>query len=108
MSDNLLAALSILVIAAVTLIIRSLPFVAFGGKKRVPDIVNYLGKYLVPTIIIILVVFCVKDTHFLKYPYGLPELISIVFIVIMQSWRKGTILSVISGTALYMILLRLF
>lgn len=35
----------IAVAAIVTLIIRAVPFVAFGGKREVPETVTYLGKY---------------------------------------------------------------
>ena len=36
----------IAVAAIVTLIIRAVPFVAFGGKREVPETVTYLGKVL--------------------------------------------------------------
>ena len=38
----------IAVAAIVTLIIRAVPFVAFGGKREVPETVTYLGKVLPP------------------------------------------------------------
>ena len=45
----------IAVAAIVTLIIRAVPFVAFGGKREVPETVTYLGKVLPPAIMVILV-----------------------------------------------------
>ena len=38
----------IAVAAIVTLIIRAVPFVAFDGKREVPETVTYLGKVLPP------------------------------------------------------------
>ena len=108
MSKTLITALSIGTIALVTAIIRSLPFFAFGGKRKIPDIVHYLGKALTPAIIVLLVIFCIKDTAFTAYPFGLPELISILLIVFLQAWRKNTILSIVLGTVCYMLLIRLF
>lgn len=49
----------------------------------------------------LLVVFCLKDvtesTH-----YGLPELIAILFIVVLHKWKKSTLLSIGGGTVFYM------
>ena len=59
MSKSVSALLSILVIALVTLAIRSVPFLVFSSKRKIPEIVNYLGKNLTPAIIVILVVFCI-------------------------------------------------
>ena len=50
----------IAVAAIVTLFIRAIPFVLFGGKREVPATVTYLGKVLPPAIMVILVVYCVK------------------------------------------------
>ena len=44
---------------------------------------------------------CLKDvtesTH-----YGLPELIAILFIVVLHKWKKSTLLSIGGGTVFYM------
>ena len=46
----------IAVAAIVTLFIRAIPFVLFGGKREVPVTVTYLGKVLPPAIMVIFVV----------------------------------------------------
>ena len=53
----------IAVAAIVTLIIRAVPFVAFDGKREVPETVTYLGKVLPPAIMVILVIYCVKGIN---------------------------------------------
>lgn len=108
MTPTLVTALSIGVIALVTALIRALPFFAFGGKRKIPGIIDYLGKALTPAIIVILVIFCIKDTQFAVPPFGLPELISIAVIVLLQAWKKQTIASILAGTACYMLLIRIF
>ncbi|PWM72786.1 MAG: branched-chain amino acid transporter AzlD [Bacillota bacterium] len=98
--------LTISVIAVVTFLTRSLAFVAFGGKK-IPKYVKYLG-YVLPTAIIgMLVVYCFKDTAVLQYPYGIPELIAGVAVVALHKWKHNLLLSMLVGTALYMVLVQL-
>lgn len=64
----------IAVAAIVTLFIRAIPFVLFGGKREVPATVIYLGKVLPPAIMVILVVYCVKGIDLFTGNYGIPEL----------------------------------
>ena len=54
-----------------------------------------------------LVVYCLKDTTVLSWPYGIPELISCVVVVLLHVWRKNTLLSIGVGTACYMVLIQL-
>lgn len=67
--------------------------------------ITYLGKVLPYAVIGLLVVFCLKDvpgsTHI-----GLPELIAILFIVVLHKWKKSTLLSIGGGTVLYMVLVQ--
>ena len=98
--------LLIAVIAAVTYLLRSLPFLVFPGG-RTPAFVDYLGKVLPYAIMGMLVVYCLKDTTVLSWPYGIPELISCVVVVLLHVWRKNTLLSIGLGTACYMVLIQL-
>ena len=84
-----------------TMTTRFLPFIIFPGGKEPPAVITYLGKVLPCAVIGLLVVFCLKDvtesTH-----YGLPELIAILFIVVLHKWKKSTLLSIGGGTVFYM------
>lgn len=62
----------IAVAAIVTLFIRAIPFVLFGGKREVPATVTYLGKVLPPAIMVILVVYCVKGINLMVGNHGIP------------------------------------
>ena len=97
--------LLIAVIAAVTYLLRSLPFLIFSGGKT-PAFIEYLGKVLPYAIMGMLVVYCLKDTTILSWPYGIPELLSCVAVVLLHVWRKNTLLSIGVGTACYMVLIQ--
>lgn len=98
--------ITLLVIAAVTFVLRALPFMLFRGNKPVPPFISYLGKVLPFAVIGMLVVYCLKDVSFVSGTYGLPELIAIVVIVILHKWKHNLLLSVGGGTVLYMLLVQ--
>ena len=96
-----------LVIAAVmTMLTRALPFLLFRNKE-LPKPVVYLGAVLPASIMVILVVYCLRGINFSAAPFGLPELLAALFTVALQWWRKNTFLSIGLGTACYMVLIRL-
>ena len=53
----------------------------------------------------LLVVYCLKDA-FSGGHFALPELIAILFIVVLHKWKKNTLLSIGGGTVLYMFLVQ--
>ncbi len=97
--------LLIAVVAAVTVALRFLPFLIFRGKKT-PEFILYLGRVLPYAIMAMLVVYCLKGTNVLQYPFGLPELIAAAVVVLLHIWRKNTLLSIAVGTGVYMILIQ--
>ena len=97
----------IAVTALVTWALRAFPFLVFGNKP-LPDIVHYLGKILPPAIMTVLVVYCLRETSFIQYPFGIPEIIASFLVIVLQLIRKNMYLSIIAGTVCYMILIRLF
>ncbi len=96
----------IAVAAIVTLFIRAIPFVVFGGKREVPATVTYLGKVLPPAIMVILVIYCVKSINLFSGSHGIPELLSIAVVAGLHIWKKNTLLSIAVGTVLYMVLVQ--
>ena len=99
------SAVLIAVMSAVTVLLRALPFLVF--RKKVPAYVSYLGRVLPPAIIGMLVIYCLKDTAATAAPFGAPELIAGALVVILQAWKRSTLLSILSGTAVYMLLIQL-
>lgn len=101
------SALMIGVIALVTILLRFLPFLIFGGNRKTPEFVTYLGKVLPFAIMGMLVVYCLRNTSFTSLPFGIPEIISVTVVVLLHLWKRNTLVSIIGGTACYMVLVQL-
>lgn len=98
--------ITILICALCTQITRWIPFLLFGGKREVPKLIRYLGTILPSAIMAVLVVYCLKSVRPLTYPYGLPELISCILVVVLHRLKGNTLLSIALGTVCYMILIQ--
>ena len=99
---NTHAAILVLVMAAVTMLLRFLPFLVF--RKRTPAYISYLGEVLPSAMIGLLVIYCLKDTVITRSPFGAPELIAGLTVVGLQVWKRNSLLSILGGTAIYMVL----
>lgn len=53
-----------------------------------------------------LVIYCYKDLSFRSFPFGIPELIAGGIVILLHFWKKNTLLSIISGTIIYMFLIQ--
>lgn len=106
MSETLQIALLVGISAAATMLTRALPFLLFGGKRKLPAVISYLGTVLPAAIMVILVLYCLWGIDFSGYPFGLAELISLAAVIGLQIWKKNTIASIVAGTFLYMVLIR--
>lgn len=80
--------LMIAMIALVTMGLRFLPFYLFGGKRKTPEIVTYLGRVLPYSIMGMLVSYCFKNMSVMIKPYGLPEILAGVTVVLLHLWKK--------------------
>ncbi len=101
---NTHAALLVIVMAAVTMLLRFLPFLVF--RKEVPSYITYLGEVLPAAIIGMLVVYCLKDTVLISAPFGIPELIAGLAVVGLQAWKRNSLASILGGTVIYMVLVQ--
>lgn len=99
------AFLLIAVMSIVTILLRFLPFLVF--RKQPPEYISYLGKVLPPAIIGMLVIYCFKDVNPAVRPFGLPELIAAACVVGLQVWKRNSLISILAGTAAYMLLVQL-
>ena len=97
--------LLIAIMAVVTLLLRSLPFLVFS--KGTPKAFQYLSQVLPFSIMAMLVVYCLKNTSILAAPHGIPELIAVALVVVLHKWRHNTLLSIVCGTVCYMLLVQL-
>ena len=101
------AILVIAVTALVTMFLRFVPFLLFGGKRETPAYISYLGRLLPYAVMAILVVYCLRNISFLSAPFGAPELISCAVVALLHVWKRSSILSILGGTACYMLLVQL-
>ncbi|MCQ2536806.1 MAG: branched-chain amino acid transporter permease [Lachnospiraceae bacterium] len=97
---------AVAIMALVTFFLRGVPFVAFR-KKKVPKYIEYLGNALPFAAMAMLVVYCLKGVKIMTGNHGIPELVSVIIVVLLHIWKKNTVLSVVVGTACYMILIRI-
>lgn len=105
MSANIHAALLVAVMSAVTILLRFLPFLIFRGGNT-PAYISYLGGVLPRAIIGMLVIYCLREADLFSAPFALPELISAAVVAGLQCWKRNSLVSIISGTAIYMLLIR--
>ena len=99
------SALLVAVMAIVTVLLRALPFLLF--RKQTPKYISYLGRVLPPAIIGMLVIYCLKDITPSVSPFGLPEVIAAACVAVMQVWKRSALISILSGTAVYMVLIQM-
>lgn len=105
--NNFHSGMLVAVIALVTLLLRSLPFLIFSGKRKTPAFITYLSNVLPYAIMGMLVVYCLRNVELIAAPHGLPELIACGVVVGLHLWRKNTLLSIAAGTVVYMVLIQL-
>ena len=97
----------IAVVAAVTFLTRFLPFAVFGGNRKTPKFIEYAGKALPFAAIGMLVVYCLRNVSFSAPEHWLPELLASAVTVVLYLIKRNSLLSIIVGTACYMLLIQL-
>ena len=102
--NSMHAAALVAVMSVMTILTRFLPFIVF--RKNTPRYITYLGKVLPPAIIGMLVIYCLKDVSVMVHPFGIPELIAAVCVVGLQVWRRNSLVSILTGTVVYMVLVQ--
>lgn len=103
---DLYAVSLIAVAAAVTALLRFLPFLILGGKRKTPPVVAHLGKVLPFAIMGMLVVYCLKGVRLSVFPFGIPEAIGCTAVALLHIWKRNTLLSIGAGTVCYMLLVQ--
>ena len=100
------AILIILVSAVITLGLRAFPFLVFRGDRQMPQTLKDLGNVLPPAIMAVLVIYCLKDVTTAFADTGLWQVIAALVTGICYKLSHNTFISIVVGTACYMILLR--
>lgn len=90
-----------------TVLTRFLPFLIFPAGKPTPKYIQYLGRVLPSAVFGLLVVYCLRGVDPLTGSHGIPELISILLVVILHLWKRQMLLSIAGGMVCYMLLVQL-
>lgn len=86
-----------------TVIGRGLPFV-FASKLSGNKKIKVVGKKLTAYIMMLLVIYEINPATFKSYPFALPALISLLFVILAHLYIKKPLLSMVLGTTSYVIL----
>lgn len=94
------------IIVAVTALLRFLPFLVFSSDRGVPKIIDKLSRLLPYAVMGMLVVYCLKDMHFQSLSGYLPYIIASFIVGILHVFKRNTLLSIITGTVSYMLMVQ--
>lgn len=103
------------VTGGITIFLRALPFIVLGRGGKPTPVVQYIGMVLAPAAIAMLAVYCLADyfdaateewswSHIKEV---LSPVIASVVVVVLQYWKRNSLVSIIAGTAVYMVMLQL-
>ncbi len=94
----------IAVLTAATFLTRVLPFVLLYKVADHPMLI-FIGRYLPPVLMVLLVLYTFKDVGFYAGGWE-PELLGILLVTALHLIFRQPLLSIVGGTALYMVLLQ--
>lgn len=104
-ADSKYAYITLLIVTVITFLIRISTFLLFRNKEM-PKSIKYIANTLPLAIMPTLVVYCVRNTVWTDYRSVLPTFIAIAVTAAIHLWKKNFIISLIVGTATFMILIR--
>ncbi|MFA5571255.1 MAG: branched-chain amino acid transporter permease [Sphaerochaetaceae bacterium] len=95
------------VTALFTLLTRALPFLIFGTKGReLPSSIRFIGSVLPSSVMIILVIYSIKDISFLSLGGWVYEVVAMGVTIATHLLKRNTLVSIIVGTITYMLLVQ--
>lgn len=105
--NSMYLVVAIVIAALCTLVLRALPFLLFGRNQKIPPLVVTLGALLPPAVMMILLIYSVKDFFLTDWQLLIKTLAALLVTTGIHVWRRNVLLSIVIGTVLYMILVRL-
>ena len=97
--------IAVVIMAGVTVLTRALPFLLYK-KWNPPKIILFVQRYIPPMVMLILVLYALGDVSWGSPPHGLPELAAAALTAGLHLWRRNALISIFSGTGLYMVLIQ--
>ncbi|MER7052113.1 AzlD domain-containing protein [Streptomyces sp. NPDC000351] len=102
MSDTGYAVAAILVAVGVTWALRALPFAALAPLRASPT-VRYLSTRMPAGVMVILVVYCLRELP-VTQPRAVAPPAALAVTVGLHLWRRNALLSILGGTAVHVAL----
>lgn len=103
----------ITVCAVATFATRVVPFVALAKQADHP-LILHLGRYLPPAVMLILVIYSLRDFRPLTQGWqlnvgtdGLPLIMASLLVAGLHLWRRNALFSIITGTGSYMLMVQI-
>ena len=96
--DTIHSLIIVAMVALATQITRWTPFLLFSGDKKLPKVVEDLGRLLPPAMMGLLVVYSLRSIDLMGGSHGIPEAIAVAVTAGLHLWRRkapslGTALS---------------
>lgn len=105
--NNMHAIAMILVAGLVTVFLRSAPFLLWGGEKKTPEFIVWLGNMLPYAIMAMLVVYCLRNTSLTEMSSLIPASAGVGVTAGIQAWKRNSVYSILAGTIVYMVLIQI-
>ena len=96
----------IIICAVCSFLTRALPFLIFRDADQLPKRLRYISEKLPLAIMFLLVLYCLRSTVFITYPYCIPQLCGVLIVILLHMWKRNLILSIGGGTICYMVLIQ--
>jgi len=87
----------------VILATRAFPFLLFS-RRDPPRVMRFIERFIPPMVMGVLVVYCLKDVEWSRWPSGIPEISALAVVTALHLWKKNAMLSIFGGTAFFMAL----
>ena len=115
MNPTIYFLLAVAVSAVITFGLRALPFFFFRGEKNdknkndknMPDWLLQLGIILPSAIMAVLIVYCLRGAKSDFVGSGIPGFLSVAVVAFSYKWKHNTFVSILLGTTMYMILVKI-
>lgn len=103
MPDHRYILTGILLSAAITWTLRAAPFAMLARMRHNP-LLEHVGRHMPVGIMMILVVYTLRDVHPTSWAQSLPVVAALAVTVGLHLWRHNATLSIFAGTAVCVVL----
>lgn len=102
----LIAAISVILSGLIIFLERAFPFLLFS-KKEPPALIKFIERFIPPMVITALLVYCLKDLSLTQRQNFVPAISALTLTILLHIWKRNSLISIFSGTILYMVLIKI-